>query len=145
MAAKTFFHQGVAPDGALHKPRRSFRSTIANCFYNAGVVLIFTCLAVSIIGFTTDDVDLSAKIISADQRSCLPSPDNNWCAPKNSPPVVAEIGHNESLVRTCTGTPRLATFVIFQFRDDERAPTVGFDEAIGLGENDKGWVQAYCD
>ena len=63
----------------------------------------------------------------------------------DAPPVVAEIEHNESLGRTCTDTPRLATFAVFQFRDDKRAQTVGFDEAIGLGENGKGWVQAYCD
>lgn len=113
MAAYTFFHHGVGSDGAQHKPRRSFRSTIAHCFASAGAVLILASLAVSIIGFTTDDVDLSAKIINADQRSCLPSPDNNWCAPKDAPPVVAEIEHNESLGHTCTSAPRLATFAVF--------------------------------
>lgn len=58
--------------------------------------------------------------------------------------VKAEIEHNESLGRTCTDTAKLTTFVVFHFRDDKRADTVSFKEAMNLGENGEGWVQAYC-
>lgn len=79
---------------------------------------------------------------STTQR-CMPTDEDNWCAPKGDPEVEAVITRLEEGGRECSAAPRLTDIIVFQHKDLS-VEIVTFDEAVRLGDSGSGWVQSFC-
>lgn len=75
---------------------------------------------------------------------CMPSSENNYCAPQNNSQVAAEVSSHEATGLSCGTEPVLTDIIVFQFESDMTVRTVTLDEALALAEQGRGWVQAFC-
>jgi hypothetical protein len=97
-----------------------------------------------VIAFTFGEAEVTEMRTDASPSVCSPSTDNNFCAPVGDMNVATTISVLENEGKVCSSTSVLTDSIVFQFKADKTVKVVGFDEALALAKDNKGWVQSFC-
>ena len=94
-----------------------------------------------------DDGLASSRSPMRSETSCLPSLENNWCAPSvlDSFEVAEVVAGVRQEGYRCSQTPFEAEHVVFQYRHDLAVELLPLNKAQWAGKRGIGWSQLYCD